>query len=820
MSSEHTPRLNVLLFGRIELSGPNGPVGLTSRKLAALLAYLASTHPTPHSREKLMTLLWGTHFEAQARQNFRQALSGLRQILGKEVIVSRGDTVSLDSESISCDVPRFEMLVRQGDPGALSEALDLYKDRFLSDFKLAEEGWAEWLTREQQRLEDMALRAAMTLGEDALAHGHWDRAILLAKRAIAIDELREDAHRLLMRAASLAGRKAEALQQYAALGALLKRELDVEPDVTTRQLAADIRAKADNVAPASRAVPAATEDRIRIQADWGQQVPRAALALQDAAAGNAEGQIGALQIAGAQLVDQFHARIASRADRTLLLEFPDPRSAVHAAHAVRPHRLRMSAHTAKSWDSAKDVAARLLLLAGPGHLVVSDEVCDALTDGLDAHIEDLGENAIGGAGQPVRSYRVGPPGMAAPIERRAADLRIQPAIAVIPFSVAGSESEQAIIGQLLAHEIIARLCQAKDFTVISRMSTRAFCGRSASLPDIGAWLAADYALWGNCEILGDRISVQIELANTSSQAVTWAGRLTAPISGAQDGYADIVTEIIAETNAAVLAHELQRAHTQPLETLENYSLLMTAINLIHRTSPSGFARARKVLELLGERLPHHPLPQAWMARWHVMKVSQGWAEDVDAEGQLALDCAKQATDSDPNCSIAIAMDGWVHTHLLKRFDIAAERFELAVEVNAHDSMAWLFKGAMHSFLGQGEEAVEAAERAMRLSPLDPRRSYYDCLAASAYCAANSFERAIELGRRSLRVNRLHASTLRSLTCSLALSGRVDEARQVAAELMKLEPKLTVRSYLSRHPAASFWTGKAWADALRAAGVPD
>src|SRR5262249_15764166 len=172
-----------------------------------------------------------------------------------------------------------------------------------------------------------------------------------------------------------------------------------------------------------------------------------------------------------------------------------------------------------------------------------------------------------------------------------------------------------------------------------------------------------------------------------------------------------------------------------------------------------------------------------------------------------------------------AMDGWVHTHMLKRFDIAAERLGRAVELNSNDSMAWLLKSAMHSFLGQGEEAIQAAERALRLSPLDPRRSYYQCLAAAAYCAASdgsahSFGRAIELARRSLRVNRLRSSTLRSLTCSLVLSGRMDDARQMATELMKLEPKLTVSGYLSRHPAASFWTGKTWAEALRRAGVPE
>lgn len=97
------------------------------------------------------------------------------------------------------------------------------------------------------------------------------------------------------------------------------------------------------------------------------------------------------------------------------------------------------------------------------------------------------------------------------------------------------------------------------------------------------------------------------------------------------------------------------------------------------------------------------------------------------------------------------MDGWVQTHLLRRFDIAAERFDFAVQVNSIDPMAWLWKGTMHAFKGEGDEAVEGVERAVRLSPLDPRRSYYDSLAATAYLSAEKFDRAIELARRSLRV---------------------------------------------------------------------
>src|SRR5262245_35177941 len=78
------------LLGRFELSGPDGPIDLTSKKLAALLAFLACTAPQGQGRDRLMTLLWGSHFDAQARQNLRQALFRLRRVLGEDALISSG----------------------------------------------------------------------------------------------------------------------------------------------------------------------------------------------------------------------------------------------------------------------------------------------------------------------------------------------------------------------------------------------------------------------------------------------------------------------------------------------------------------------------------------------------------------------------------------------------------------------------------------------------------------------------------------------------------------------------------------------------------
>ena len=53
--------------------------------------------------------------------------------------------------------------------------------------------------------------------------------------------MREDAHRLIVQALAAAGRKAEALRHYQDLVALLKRELNTEPDAATRSLVAELR---------------------------------------------------------------------------------------------------------------------------------------------------------------------------------------------------------------------------------------------------------------------------------------------------------------------------------------------------------------------------------------------------------------------------------------------------------------------------------------------------------------------------------------------------------------------------------------------------
>ena len=109
--------------------------------------------------------------------------------------------------------------------------------------------------------------------------------------------------------------------------------------------------------------------------------------------------------------------------------------------------------------------------------------------------------------------------------------------------------------------------------------------------------------------------------------------------------------------------------------------------------------------------------------------------------------------------------------------------QFAVEVNHSDSLAWLLKGITHAFIDQPKQAVEAVERALKLSPIDPRRSYYEALAAGAFACTDQHERTIELAQSSLRANRLHASPLRALATAQWYSGREEAARDTVRRLI-------------------------------------
>jgi DNA-binding SARP family transcriptional activator len=139
--------LELKLFGHMELSGPGGRIDLANAKLSALLAYLALSGRRPSPREELTDLLWGSHFEEQARQNFRQALSRLRKLLGSDLFATEDQFIQIEARKIQATSLVSRPAARSS-ADALRAAVKLLK---ANCFKIAvkEAAFTEWLTAER-----------------------------------------------------------------------------------------------------------------------------------------------------------------------------------------------------------------------------------------------------------------------------------------------------------------------------------------------------------------------------------------------------------------------------------------------------------------------------------------------------------------------------------------------------------------------------------------------------------------------------------------------------------------------------------------------
>ncbi|HEY0810230.1 MAG TPA: hypothetical protein VGD49_08720, partial [Longimicrobiales bacterium] len=118
---------------------------LRQPKRLALLAYLAIEKPGQfHRRDHLLGLFWPEQDENRGRAALSQAIHKLRQGLGKDVIINRGDEeIGVDSTQLWCDAAAFQQQLADKQ---FAEAMALYQGELFPGFFLEEsEGFEHWL---------------------------------------------------------------------------------------------------------------------------------------------------------------------------------------------------------------------------------------------------------------------------------------------------------------------------------------------------------------------------------------------------------------------------------------------------------------------------------------------------------------------------------------------------------------------------------------------------------------------------------------------------------------------------------------------------
>src|SRR5436190_19023010 len=238
------PRIRLRLLGRMAVVHGDDPVPLrlSTRKAGALLAYLAMRPEQTASREELATLLWGSCSDQQARQSLRQALASLRKDLrGPGCLTADTELVRLQSGLWSVDAHELEQLSKSTDPQELERAARRFDGELLSGLSLEEDGFEDWLRDQRRRMQLAAARLCETFAARPELVADGEEALGAAERLLALDPLHEGWQRVALMLYARYRGKSEALAQATTFAALLKRELGVAPEESTRELVARIR---------------------------------------------------------------------------------------------------------------------------------------------------------------------------------------------------------------------------------------------------------------------------------------------------------------------------------------------------------------------------------------------------------------------------------------------------------------------------------------------------------------------------------------------------------------------------------------------------
>ena len=228
----------------VGLTGPDGKdvrAVLAQPKRLALLVYLAVARPAGfHRRDTLLALFWPDSNEAGARAALSRALHHLRQALGADVVISRGDDeVAVNPNRLTSDLVELMDALDRGDAAS---AVALYTSDFLAGFHLDDvAAFDRWVEEERDRIRASVCTAAGEASRTAERAGDLSAATSLARRASELSPYTESAMLELMRLLDAQGNRADAVLAYEAFASRLRDDLETEPGAALAAAAERIR---------------------------------------------------------------------------------------------------------------------------------------------------------------------------------------------------------------------------------------------------------------------------------------------------------------------------------------------------------------------------------------------------------------------------------------------------------------------------------------------------------------------------------------------------------------------------------------------------
>jgi tetratricopeptide (TPR) repeat protein len=151
---------------------------------------------------------------------------------------------------------------------------------------------------------------------------------------------------------------------------------------------------------------------------------------------------------------------------------------------------------------------------------------------------------------------------------------------------------------------------------------------------------------------------------------------------------------------------------------------------------------------------------------------------------------------------------------------AAKLVYRALDINPNSSIAMTIAGWIETVSGNSDKALELFRRARRLSPRDPRGWTVDGGMAHAHYHRGEYAESLALAQKALSANPRFSAALWFQVAALGKLGDKEKTTAAVADLLKIEPQMTISRLQARTRYAREDVWLEIAEGLRLAGIPE
>ena len=305
-------------------------------------------------------------------------------------------------------------------------------------------------------------------------------------------------------------------------------------------------------------------------------------------------------------------------------------------------------------------------------------------------------------------------------------------IAVLPFDNLSTDEDSEIFRDGITEDILTQLSKLKDLHVISRTSVARYKNSNKTIPVIAKELGVTLVLEGSIRKYGDKVRVNAQLINAENDERMWGDEYDKTLVDIFAIQTEISEEIVDALQLNLSFEEQQSLAEIPTKNIEAYKLFLLGRKEVDKRNSESIAKSivyyKKALELD----PNYAEALAEIANSIYLETYHSYRDPIEASKTANVYLNKAEVISDKVARI-YSVRGLIY-NIEGKPEEAKNAFERAIMLSPNDVTTRYQFATFYFYRQEYEKQLEQAEMAYRLDPL-------------SFVAANSYFTALVENRK-------------------------------------------------------------------------